>query len=218
MAFWLSMSMPACKKPAEQTIVSQPAEKRDATLPDGSKVTLNAQSTLSYSASTWQKNPEVMLVGEAFFSTKKNKRFFVKSEQGELELINAQANVYARDQTLEVKCTAGRVQVSNPQGTERVLLASREQVAVEDGRMQRRQGLQFFPTWPKGESTFRDAPLSRVLEEIGRQFGKTMLFENVEGTFSGRFSHKNLEQTLSAVCQKRQLHYKVIGDTVRISP
>lgn len=198
--------------------MSQPAETREATLPDGSKATLNAQSSLAYSASTWQKKPEVLLEGEAFFINKKDKRFFVRTHQGDVELINAQANVYARGKTLEVKCTGGRAQVSNPQGSERVLLASKEQVSVENGRMQRRLGLQFFPSWSKGESVFQSADLSRVLEEIGRQYAMTMVFEKMDGTFSGRFNHKDLEQALTTVCKKAGLHFEIQGDTVRILP
>jgi ferric-dicitrate binding protein FerR (iron transport regulator) len=208
-----------CKKPAEQTVVSQPAEQREAKLPNGSQVILNAQSVLSFSASTWKEHPEVILNGEAYFKTKKNTRFYVKAGQGEVELINAQANVYARGQTLEVKCTSGRVQVTNPKGTERVLLASREQVSIEDGKMQRRQGLNFYPNWFKGESAFQDAPLARVLEEIGRQYDKVVLTDNnIDGFYSGRFGHKNLEKTLSSVCTKANLIYRIHGDTVRISP
>ena len=212
---YLLTVLPGCKRPAEQTIVSQSAEQREAKLPDGSQVTLNAQSTLSFSSSTWKEKPEVALEGEAFFKTKKNTRFFVKSEQGKVEIINAQANVYARGHTLEVKCVSGRAQVATPLGTERVLLASREQVTVEDGRMQRRQGLQFYPSWFKGESNFRNAPLSRVLDEIGRQYGKTILAENVEGVYSGRFGHKDLEKALSGVCSKANLPYHIQGDTIR---
>ncbi len=216
--FLLCIGVSGCEKPAEHSIISQAAEQREVQLPDNSKATLNARSTLSFSTSTWKEKPQVTLEGEAFFITKKNARFFVKTHQGNLELISAQANVYARDQTLEVMCTVGRVQVSNSMGTERVLLASKEQVSIENGQMQRRLGLQYFPAWMRGESIFRNAPLARVFDEIGRQFGKTVLAQHVEGTFSGRFSNKDLEQSLSTVCKKARLQYKILGDTVKVSP
>lgn len=213
---WVIAAGAGCGKAAEQTVIAQPGEQREVQLPDGTPATLNAQSSLSFSASTWAARPIVQLSGEAFFKTQKNKRFSIETEQGRVEAVEGNFNVYARDRLLEVQCVKGKVQVFNPAGTEKTLLAGSEQISVLNGRMQERRGLSYSPAWFKGQSVFRDAPLERVFGEIGRQYGKVVEADSVSGNFTGKFDHKNLEKALAAVCQKANLTYSVSGDTVRV--
>ena len=205
-----------CGKASEQTVFTQPGEQREVKLPNGAEVVLNAQSTLGFSASTWHVKPEVELDGEAFFKVPKNKRFFINARQGHLEAVDGNFNVYARDELLEVQCVKGRVQVLSLESAEKVLLASSEQVSVQNGWMQDRRGLSYSPAWFNGQSVFRDAPLARVLGEIGRQYGKVVEADSVSGNFTGKFDHKNLDRALAAVCGKAGLKYSVSGDTVRV--
>lgn len=206
----------SCRKAAESTVYSAAGEHRKVRLPNGVDVALNAETTLAFSASTWEAHPEVELEGEAFFKTPKNKRFSILCEQGQIDVVYGTFNVYAREELLEVQCVQGRVQVLNPMGTEKVLLASSEQISVYNGRMQQRRGLTHSPAWFNGQSVFRDAPVQRVLAEIGRQYSKHMETDSVAGNFSGKFDHKNLEKALTTVCRKTGLKYSVKGDTVRI--
>ncbi len=206
-----------CGKAAEQTVISQSGEQREVKLPNGADVILNAQSTLAFSSSTWEVKPEVELDGEAFFKVPKNKRFFINTRQGQLEAVHGNFNVYARDALLEVQCVKGRVQVISPESSEKVLLANSEQVSVQKGWMQERRGLSYSPAWFNGQSVFRDAPLARVLGEIGRQYGKVVVeADSLNGNFTGKFDHKNLDRALAAVCSKAGLKYSVNGDTVRV--
>jgi len=201
----------------DTTIATAAGEQQKTKLPDGSQVTLNARSTLGFDATDWDSRRELNLAGEAFFQVKKGKRFAVQTEQGRVEVVGTQFNVFARDQELEVKCTEGKVQVTNPAGTERVLLSAGEQVSILDGKMQRRQGLASFPNWFKGESTFRSAPLEKVFGEMERQYGITVLADSLEGrTFSGKFVHKDLEKALRMVCAPMGLEWSVAVDTVRV--
>ncbi len=201
----------------DTSVATSTGEQQELKLPDGSQVTLNAQSKLEYSTATWDGDRRVELAGEAFFKAKKGKRFTVQTQQGKVEVVGTQFNVFARDRELEVKCTEGKVQVTNPAGTERILLATGEQITVLEGRMQQRQGLTHYPNWFKGESSFRSAPLAKVFGEMERQFGVVVMVDSVVGrTFSGKFVHQDLEKALRMVCGPMGLEWTVAGDTVRI--
>ncbi len=192
-------------------------EQKEVKLPDGSSVTLNALSSLSYSSEDWSNGRKVSLEGEAYFKAKKGKTFTVSTGQGSVEVVGTVFNVYARDNELEVKCSEGKVQVINPDASERALLKAGEQISVINGRMQKRHGLEYQPKWFKGESTFRSAPLDRVLDEMERQFGVVVLADSIEGrTYSGKFVHKDLGQALKMVCVPMKLKYSVSNDTVFI--
>ncbi|MBI1226938.1 MAG: DUF4974 domain-containing protein [Bacteroidetes bacterium] len=190
-------------------------ENKEVKLPDGSVVTLNAMTKLGFAAADWQEGRKVALDGEAFFKAKKGKTFTVSTEQGSVEVVGTIFNVYARGEELEVKCSEGKVQVTNPEGTERVLLKAGEQVAVLRGKMQRREGVSFYPKWFKGESTFRSAPLARVFGEMERQYGVKVLADSLgERTFSGKFVNTDLKKAVKMVCDPMKLNCEIRGDTI----
>ena len=216
--FFLHIVATSCKKPAEQTIVALAKEHRKTELPDGSQVIVNAASSLGWSPGSWEQDRSVELKGEAYFQTKRRKRFIIRAEEGQVEVVDAYVNVYARDGAMEVQCTKGKAQVSNSEGTQKVLLKKGEEVSVVDGWMQDRRRLRFYPVWFKGESAFRDVPLQRVLDEVERQYGVLVLADSIsEKTFSGKFGHKDLEKALVAVCRPMNMTYAIRGDTVHIA-
>lgn len=199
----------------DQSIATKVGEQRQVKLPDGSTAMLNALSNLDFSPKTWNEDRYVVLEGEAFFKAKKGKTFSVRTEQGTVEVVGTVFNVYARGEELEVKCTEGKVQVINPESTERILLKKGEQVAVLRGRMQKRQGLEGYPNWFKGESSFRSAPLARVFGEMERQYGVKVLADSLgERTFSGKFVNNDLKKAVKMVCDPMKLNCEVRGDTV----
>ncbi|MCF8243725.1 MAG: FecR domain-containing protein [Saprospiraceae bacterium] len=192
-------------------------ENKEVKLPDGSVVTLNAMSKLGFAEADWTEGRKVALDGEAYFKAKKGKTFTVQTEQGSVQVVGTIFNVYARGEELEVKCAEGKVQVTNPEATERVLLKKGEQVTVLRGRMQQRQGLSFYPNWFKGESTFRSASLERVFGEMERQYGVKVLADSLgERTFSGKFVNNDLKKAVKMVCDPMKLNCEVRGDTVVI--
>lgn len=203
--------------PVTHEVSTGPGEKKELKLPDGSQVTMNASTTLGYSPDHWKERSYVVLSGEAYFKTKKGRRFTVHTRQGDVVVVGTQFNVYAREKELEVKCLEGKVQVINPKGTERVLLKQKEQVSVINGRMQKRQGLAFYPTWQKGESSFRDAPLEKVLTDLRAQYGLVIVADSLgHRSFSGKFVHNDLQKAVKMICQPLQLHCTLRADTLRI--
>ncbi len=190
-------------------------ENKEVKLPDGSVVTLNAMSKLGFAAADWQDGRKVALDGEAFFKAKKGKTFTITTDQGSVQVVGTIFNVYARGEELEVKCSEGKVQVTNHEATERVLLKAGEQVAILRGKMQKREGVSFYPKWFKGESTFRSASLERVFGEMERQYGVKVLADSLgERTFSGKFVNNDLKKAVKMVCDPMKLNCEVRGDTV----
>lgn len=190
-------------------------ENKEVKLPDGSVVTLNAMTKLGFAAADWQNGRKVALEGEAFFKAKKGKTFTITTDQGNVEVVGTIFNVYARGEELEVKCSEGKVQVTNHEATERVLLKAGEQVAVLRGKMQKREGVSFYPKWFKGESAFRSASLEKVFGEMERQYGVKVLADSLGGrTFSGKFVNNDLKKAVKMVCDPMKLNCEVRGDTV----
>ena len=213
------------REPADPTeryttsISTKVAEQTQTDLPDGSTANLNALTTLAFSETGWSDEREVYLQGEAYFKAKKGKTFHVLSDQGKVRVVGTRFNVYARGNTLEVKCTEGRVQVFNPTGSEKVLVKAGEQVSVVNGKMQRRRGIDFRPKWYDGVTEFKSTLRSRILDEIERQYGVTIMREGLEEKdYTCQFVNDDLEKALNSVSTIMNLKYEVRSDTVWFSP
>lgn len=104
------------KSPAWQTQITQVAEKRKLSLPDGSIVWLNAGSSLRYDAASLAHGErQVFLEGEAFFDIAHNKQrpFRVRSGAMEIKVLGTAFNVraYPDDANFETSLIRGAVEV-----------------------------------------------------------------------------------------------------------
>lgn len=87
------------------------------TLPDGSKVILNAGTTITYPNAFVSKNREVEINGEAFFEVAHDAEhpFIVKANQINVEVLGTRFNVkaYEEDDWIEVSLSEGKVEVQS---------------------------------------------------------------------------------------------------------
>ena len=108
------------------------AELRELVLPDGSQVTLNANSSLKYLAG-WEDEDvrEVWLVGEAFFSVTRaphDQKFIVHTPHLDVRVLGTKFNVRSRREQSSVVLAEGAVEAYVPAALERVLMKPGERV------------------------------------------------------------------------------------------
>jgi transmembrane sensor len=112
---------------ADQTIVND-------TLPDGSIVTLNKGSQISYPSRFKSKTREVVLKGEAFFKVEpnKNKPFIVRANNIQITVVGTSFNVKTENGITEVVVETGIVQVTTTDKTVELTAGERATVSVEN--------------------------------------------------------------------------------------
>jgi ferric-dicitrate binding protein FerR (iron transport regulator) len=97
--------------------VSPLGSRSFVTLVDGSKVWLNAGSTLKYKNTYGVNNRDLMLTGEAFFEVAKNKEipFIVKTSEIDVVALGTKFNVkaYAEERTIETTLIEGSVKLES---------------------------------------------------------------------------------------------------------
>jgi len=205
---------------SEERIQTLNAEIKNIELPDGSQVHLNAESEITYNRILWNFTRKLSLKGEAFFEVKKGRRFLVKTDQGQVQVLGTRFNVYARDKRMEVKCESGKVRVSNS------LKESIEIVRGESVKF-KKQSPQIVKQefnlreldWNKGQFVYNNESLHNVIKELERQFSLRIIFPDQmkERKFSGEFSNDDLESALMIVCLPMNFQYKIKKDSVIIS-
>ncbi len=198
------------------TTVEAPFGKRvETSLPDGSIVTLNAGSKLSYNEATWSERRFLQLEGEAYFDVIKGSDFVVESGPLVTSVLGTEFIVNARSEAVEVACFEGRVRVGMKFRTIEavVLTAGFRTSRLEDHTLQMPQVFDMATrdAWRRGEFYFQDAPLAEVAAEIERQFDcKIQMEAALSGLqFSGKFDDTSLDTALEIICLPFGLAYDI---------
>lgn len=186
-------------------------EQQRIDLPDGSVVRLNAESEMQFKQG---QERTVQLAGEAWFNVAPGIPFAVQTTIGEVRVLGTSFNVYVREDVLEVHCWTGRVEVRDE-------LANFERILTK-GQAVRLRSHQEDLSWTFDEplnepaarqSSFEQVPLSRVMDELVRQYDITFIFSSAdiptEERYTGYFPHGNLLEALRTVFQPMGVEAKV---------
>lgn len=169
-------------QPASIETVSTLAETRVVLLPDGTSVTLNHFSSLSYPERFKSDNREVKLNGEAYFEVTKDKKhpFIVQTEVVDVQVLGTHFNVDAYHNNPDVRTTllTGSVAVSNKNNSERMILKPNE-VAIYnkvEHKLTRKilENAKNEISWRDGEFIFDNMPLQDIARELSNSFGTTI--------------------------------------------
>ncbi|MGJ1226204.1 FecR family protein [Sphingobacterium siyangense] len=155
------------------------------TLPDGTKVWLNAGSSLKYPMSFAKNERRVRLEGEAFFEVTKDsaRPFKVLSKGQEIEVLGTAFNVNAYPDNTAIKTilVKGKVKLSNNNRYSEAiyLLPGQQSTNTNNGKIQLANvDTAPFTAWKEGLFYFDETPLSDALQQIGRWY-------NVEVKYKG---------------------------------
>lgn len=192
----------------EEVTVKAPAgSKSYAELPDGSKVWLNAGSSLTYSYDVSKKERTVDLSGEGFFEVYHDEKtpFTVSSSSLNVRVLGTKFNFrdYPEDLLAEVTLTQGKIALSNQAGEE-LIMSPDESVTFdkETGTMTRgRSGYQ-VNEWVSGNLVFDEAPLLEIVRRLERAYSVKINISSPE-LFGLRFygAFNSSRQDISEVLQ-----------------
>jgi transmembrane sensor len=189
------------------------------TLPDGSEISLNAASKASYDPESWNKDRIIELEGEAFFDVTKGSTFSVNTSSGVITVLGTEFNVKVREHQFYVHCFEGLVKVQTADTL--LMLSAGNGMRIEDGLLvQDRVTQGARPDWIRGESSFDDAPLTRVLDELARQYDITITYQGElasmidSALFKGSFTHQDLQIALKSICHPFGLDFELTDGAV----
>lgn len=170
-------------QPVSLHTVSTLAETRTIQLPDGTSVTLNHYSSLSYPEQFESDNREVKLInGEAYFEVNKDPKhpFIVQTGVIDIQVLGTHFNVNAYRDNPEITTTllTGSVAVSNKRNSDRIVLKPNE-VAIYnkvEEKLTRKviENTKNEISWRDGEFIFDDLPLQNIAHKLSNSFGKTI--------------------------------------------
>lgn len=190
-------------KDAEPNLLQQyipTAEMRTLTLPDGTKVQLNSQSTLLYPQEFTGKDRSVFLIGEANFKVKPDKKhpFIVKSNDFQVTALGTEFNVaaYPENPIVEATLISGSVLVEYNDLNSQMILKPNEQLAYN--RNNKSHSLSIpdmdnITAWQRGELVFREMNVQEIINVLERKYNYTFVYsihELKQDRYSFRFRDK----------------------------
>ena len=199
-------------KQVEQTlsdgycVVSTPAATTTlVTLSDGTKVMLNANSTLEYPASFDDAEVrEVRLKGEAHFEVTKNphRPFVVKAGEMQTQVLGTIFDVKAyRKDAPKVTLMQGKVKVSNAD-TE-VEMRPGQTATLQADKIVVSKASPSASDWLEGDFDMDQVTLAEAMSDIGAWYNKTVVFQsqaNMGKLIHFRFSRRaSLQEIITAL-------------------
>lgn len=199
-------------KQVEQTlsngycVVSTPAATTTlVTLSDGTRVMLNANSTLEYPASFDDAEVrEVRLKGEAHFEVTKNphRPFVVKAGEMQTQVLGTIFDVKAyRKDAPKVTLMEGKVKVSNAD-TE-VEMRPGQTATLQSDKIVVSRASSSVSDWLEGDFDMDQVTLAEAMSDIGAWYNKTVVFQsqaNMDKLIHFRFSRRaSLQEIITAL-------------------
>jgi transmembrane sensor len=203
----LALSYTGWRFMSQKSIITGITETSQITLPDGSHVTLNADSKLIYPKNYGKKNREVNLQGEAYFEVKRNPQmpFIIKLEGAEVKVLGTSFNVkaYKSHSNIEVTVAEGKVCVYK-KGLEqdRVIITKGEQVIYhkQSQILQKQNNAnRNFISWKTLAMVFENDSLSNIVRTLNSVYHKDFIIQNAQlnnCTVTTRFENKDLTSVL----------------------
>ena len=183
-------------------------QKASVTLPDGTKITLNSESTLKYSTNYNQSDRAVELVGEAYFEVAKNKKipFVVKAGKLEIEAKGTAFNIkaYPTDNSISTTLTEGKIEVKTPVDVLNMIPNERMEYNNTDQTFRKLTLTDAVGSigWLNDELSFENATLAEVVANFSRIYNIDIQFasESIkEQRFTGKINNNSLLSVLRII-------------------
>ncbi|QEC79690.1 FecR family protein [Mucilaginibacter ginsenosidivorax] len=213
---------------AFNTIETPKGGQYQVDLPDGSKVWLNAGSSLRYPTNFNGDVRSVQLAGEAYFEVAKNakKPFRVVSNSQVVEVLGTHFNIssYIDDTSVKTTLLEGSVKVLSTKSNQSKLLKPGEQSNIN--YLSNSFNIQTVNTeeviaWKNGYFLFVDEDLKSIMSKFARWYNVDVEYAgNVDNLrFGGMVSRsRDLAQALKIIEQTGNVKTKIEGRRVIIMP
>jgi ferric-dicitrate binding protein FerR (iron transport regulator) len=211
--------------------VSTPAGRQfRLILPDGTKVWLNAASSLRYPVVFNEGERKVSVTGEAYFEVAKNEKKPFKvtiNNATEVQVLgtNFNINAYSNEPVIKTTLIAGSIRLYNLKKNEGALLSPGDQAVVDSTFTmpvkKRRVEVERDIAWKDGLFSFTDADLHTVMRQLARWYNVKVDYQGgiPDMRFDGKIDKSlTLVQVLNGLTKKR-VKYKIEGpDKITIYP
>lgn len=225
---WLfyNQQKPTHRQFAIQEITSPPGIRSQVILPDGSKVWLNAESTIKFQVPFQEDSRNIDIVGEAFFDVVKNpdQPFVVQSGSVRVKVLGTRFNykAFAEDENIEVVLEEGKIALNlqNNAGNKETILHPGDRAVIEKESSKtivKNENINKYIAWHTGKLVFDNSPMSEVAQLLERWYGvevQVLDSEIMNYRFTTTFENESLFQVIELLGLSSPIGIKYVPATV----
>lgn len=215
------------KPNASNTVRTPKGGQYQVILPDGSKVWLNAASSITYPAAFNSNERRVKLTGEGYFEIttmlKHNKKvpFIVESGKQKIEVLGTRFNVNAYDDESGIKTTLLEGKVKVVTENETVILKPNQEFNLRsEGISTKKVDVEPAVDWTNGDFIFADENIKSVMRKVARWYNVDVVYESdiPDENLSGQISRdRNLSEVLRMLQLSSDTKFSIGNGTIHIS-
>jgi transmembrane sensor len=211
------------------TITTSASEKlKRVTLPDGSTVTMNSSTTLSYMKHFHRNTRNVTLTGEAFFEVTpdKSRPFIINTDEADIRVVGTSFNVDSKrsGSGVEVYVSTGIVEVYKPESQNNSVFLHPGEIGTVSKNVinSKKASNENAIAWKTGRMDFRDIPLSEAVEILNKMYDVSIILK-VQGLASirtvgeYRYPEEPLDTILRVFCQQNFLRIEKSDNMIYLS-
>lgn len=214
---------------SEEMVVSTgKGERANITLPDGTVVALNSESSLTYTPKVFNTDKrQIRFEGEGYFQVAKNRDcpFLIDAEGLSVEVLGTTFNLDVRrsDKTAELILEEGSVRFYSLKAGKDAVLEPKEklildqetgQFVIESGR-----NVETETAWKRGELVFENVAFEDLINSVEKNYGvriETDYRSDAVDSFTGTIPSNNLLEALTVIGKVYHLSVLVEGDKIRM--
>lgn len=197
-------------------------------LPDGSKVWLNAASSLKYPATfANQSKRNVQLKGEAYFEIAKDKKhpFTVSTDQQEIEVLGTHFNVnsYADEPAVKTTLLEGSVAVrrsGDSQNDVSILKPGQQSVLVNNNIKIKDINVKLAVAWKNNKFLFENDDIAYIMRMVSRWYDVEVVYSGdiPDDKFIGAVSRfENVSEVLKSLEYTGKVKFKIEGRRITVT-
>lgn len=196
-------------------------------LPDGSKVWLNAASSIRYPTAFAGKERQVEVSGEVYFEVARNTKQPFKvniSGKAEVEVLGTHFNVnaYDNEQNIQTTLLEGSVRVTSS-GSGKVVLTPGQQAQVSDGgtvKVIKKVNSDQVIAWKSGVFNLNGLTLQEVMRQVERWYDIEVVYEKgiPDITFGGEMGRAVSLNDLLTFMEGSKVHFRIEGKRLIVMP
>lgn len=196
-------------------------------LPDGSKVWLNAASSITYPAAFNTNERRVVLTGEAYFEVaskvrnRKKLPFIVETAKQKIEVLGTRFNVNAYDDEHSTKTTLLEGKVKVVTENETVILKPSQQFNIDqEGISTRKVDVEPAVDWKNGDFIFAEENIKSIMRKIGRWYNVEIAYDTdvPDEILSGNISrNRNLSEVLRMLELSGDVRFRIENNMVHMA-
>ena len=215
----------AAMAPQINTIQTPRGGQYQLILPDGTKVWLDAASSLVYPTAFTGKDRQVQLKGEAYFeiAEDKSKPFKVLVDDMQIDVLGTHFNVMAYDDENAIKTTLLEGAVKVTRGQDSHLLEPGQQASCDRSsgtfKVLDANGNEAI-AWKDGFFQFAGVPIETVMRQIARWYDVDIEYQGrTDAHFRGRISRSvNASDVFQMLELTGAAHFSIEGKKVIVKP